>query len=42
MATVASLLLLLLPAACGVSRCLTCTSVNLDDKACEEGELGTR
>merc|ERR1711990_703832 len=32
-ATVASLLLLLLPVAC--------TSVNGDNKACEEGELGT-
>ena len=42
LATVANLLLLLLPVACGVSQCLTCTSVNMDDKACEEGLPGTR
>ena len=40
--TVAQLLLILLPAASAVSRCLTCNSVNLNDKACEKGELGTR
>ena len=36
------LILLNIPHTCGVSQCLTCTSVNLRNKACEEGDVSTR
>ena len=40
--TIPLLILLNIPHTCAVSQCLTCTSVNLRNKACEEGDLSTR
>lgn len=40
--TIPLLILLNIPHTCGVSQCLTCTSVNLRNKACEEGDVSTR
>ena len=40
--TIPLLILLNIPHTSGVSQCLTCTSVNLRNKACEEGDLSTR
>ena len=40
--TIPLLILLIIAHTCGVSQCLTCTSVNLRNKACEEGDVSTR
>merc|ERR1719209_2232893 len=37
--TIPLLILLIIAHTCGVSQCLTCTSVNLRNKACEEGDV---